>query len=289
MLTGVLVLACAEWAPAAPETDGPKAQVMLSHEAPPPPVLPYCDLAAPPLDGLAAGRTSWVLEGAWDKERPREVVTVNTRTSPAGGAGVLLVSCEARQDGRGELLAGSRQWVATQNADGSPGWSVQVSGVDGLGRRWWTQPRLASSARIPGTVELSGRYADLGTTTAVIGKATLFVAPPVAGSAPPPPDCPYVRPMRAPASPTLLRLDDVRVHAPAIDSRDARLRTTLSGEGASLRLDERWNWPKGDAAFGKVVEPAKEETFSFRVEHSAADGGFVHVCPSTLPPGASRR
>ncbi len=289
MLSGLVLIGCAEPAPPPPPAvEGPPAQVMQSREETAAPSLPYCDFVSPPLDGLGAGRQSWMLDGAWDKVRPREVMTVNARKSAAAGTTVLLLSCEARQDARGELLPGSRQWVATRKTDGSLGWSVQVGLADAAGRRWWTQPRFGSSLRVTGAIELSGRYEDVGETTSVTGRATVFVAAPVVEGPPPPLDCPYTRPMRAPESATLLVLDDVRIHAPAVDARDARLRTVLSGDGASLRLDERWNWPKGAAEFGGVVAAAREESFSFRAESKAAQGGFVHVCPSTLPPGAER-
>ncbi len=288
MLIGLLLLGCAEPPPVPPTVaDAPQAHLMQSREVVPTPSLPYCDFSTPPLDAYGAGRQSWVVEGAWDKVRPREVMTVNARKSGGHGESVLLVSCEARQDERGDLLPGSRQWIATRHVDSALDWAVQVGGVDAVGRWWWTQPRFASSLRVPGAIELVGRYQYVGDTTSVNGKATLFVAAPASGS-PPAPDCPYVRPMRAPDAATLLALDDVRVHAPAVDARDARLRTTLTGDGTSLRLDERWNWPKGPAQFGEVVTAAREEAFSFRVESKAAEGGFVHVCPSTLPPAATR-
>lgn len=263
---------------------------MQPKEKAPGVVYSTCDFPAPPLEGLATARgSSWALPARTAADAsplPPEAMVVLARGASANGGSLLLVACEARADAA--LVAGSRQWVAQVEADGRVTWSARVGLQEGDGRReWWERARVGWSTRVPGAVELTGGYEDATATTSVRGRATAWVAPGPDGELAPDPACPYVRPLRGDTSRRLLVLDDVRVRDPAVDTREARLRMTLSG-GPSYRVDERWNWPKGTPEFGKLVEQAREETFSRRAEWQGELGGWVHVCPSSLPPAARR-
>lgn len=289
----IFALACAtEPAPTPappPPGPGPVAQVMQHHDTPPPAEPSTCAFATPPLEGLAAATgPGWALPARVAADQaplPAETMVVLARAEGAADSELLVVACEAWSGTA--RVPGSRQWLVHRDAAGATVWSARVGRVEADGVEWWERVRVGWSADLLGAVELSGRYEDRSPAGAVWGSATAYVAPGPDAALAPDPACPFQRPFRADTSRRLLVLDDVRVAATATEPREARLRMTLTAD-ASQRIDERWNWPKGTPVFGEVVAQPKEESFSRRVEWKGEAGGFVHVCPSSMPPGSVR-